>query len=109
MPRIDEDDTLVQVIQFEVTAEKQQALVNAIAAETERWVRRLPGFVSSALHASEDGRRVLNYAQWRSREAFEAFVHHPEGERLRAAIAAVGPEGKPLAVAYRVARSIEAA
>ncbi len=36
-------------------------------------MRHLPGFVSANLHVSLDRRRVANYAQWRSREDFEAM------------------------------------
>jgi len=47
MPTIAEDDTFTQVVQLEVAPKKQQALVAAIVAEVERWVRHRPGFVSS--------------------------------------------------------------
>jgi heme-degrading monooxygenase HmoA len=41
-------------------------------------MRGLPGFVSANLHKSLDGTKVANYAQWRSREAFEAMLEDPE-------------------------------
>lgn len=106
MPDIVEDATFTQVVHFSVAPEKQTALIAAIAGEIERWVRDLPGFVASSLHAGLDGRDVLNYAQWRTQADFEAFTRHPEGDRLSAAIRAVGPESGPDAVAYRVARAI---
>ena len=106
MPVIQEDDTFTQVVQFEVEPDKQAALISAIVAEVERWVRHRPGFVSSTFHASLDGRHVLNYAQWRTEAAFHAFTADPEGERLGAAIRAVGPSGGPNAVAYRVIRAV---
>ena len=106
MPVIAEGDTFTQVVQFETAPERQAALVAAIVAEVERWVRHRPGFVSSSFHASLDGRHVMNYAQWRSEADFRAFTADPEGERLGAAIRAVGPEGGPHAVAYRVSRAI---
>ena len=37
-------------------------------------MRGLPGFVSANLHKSLDGTKVANYAQWRSREHFEAML-----------------------------------
>lgn len=107
MPTITEDDTFTQVVQFEVEPAKQDALIQAIVGEVERWVRHRPGFVSSSFHASLDGRHVLNYAQWRSEADFRAFTEDPEGERLGAAIRAIGPTGGPKAVQYRVVRSIE--
>ena len=39
---------------------------------------RLPGFVSAHIHKSLDGVRVANYAQWRSREHFEAMLKNPD-------------------------------
>ncbi len=107
MPTIAEDDTFTQVVQFEVEPAKQDALIVAIVAEVERWVRHRPGFVSSSFHASLDGQYVLNYAQWRSEADFRAFTEDPEGERLGAAIRAIGLTGGPKAVQYRVVRSIE--
>jgi len=107
MPTIAEDGTFTQVVQFEVESDKQETLIAAIVAEVERWVQRRPGFVSSTFHASLDGRHVLNYAQWRSEADFRAFTEDPEGERLGAAIRAVGPTSGPEAVHYRVVRSIK--
>ena len=54
--RHQEGDTFTQVVQFEVEPDKQAALIAAIVAEVERWVRHRPGFVSSTFHASLDGR-----------------------------------------------------
>ena len=107
MAVIAEGDTFTQVVQFEVEPAKQHALIAAIAAEVERWVRHRPGFVSSTFHASLDGRHVLNYAQWRTEADFHAFTRDPEGDRLGVAIRAVGPVSGPAAVQYRVVRCIE--
>ena len=41
-------------------------------------MKNLPGFVSANIHKSADGVRVANYAQWRSREDFEAMLKNPE-------------------------------
>lgn len=41
-------------------------------------MRHLPGFVSANIHKSHDGRRVVNYAQWRSREDFEAMLQNAD-------------------------------
>ena len=68
--------TLINV--FTVEPERQQALVEVLVEATERTMRHLPGFVSANIHRSHDGTRVVNYAQWRSREDFEAMQRNPE-------------------------------
>ena len=109
MPTIAEDSTFTQVVHFAVAPDRQLALIAAIVGEVERWVRHLPGFVSSTFHASHDGASVLNYAQWRTAADFYAFTKHPEGDRLTAAVHAVGPLTGPDAIAYRVVRCVESA
>ncbi len=37
-------------------------------------MKHLPGFVSANIHARHDGTRVISYAQWASREHFEAML-----------------------------------
>ena len=37
----------------------------------------LPGFVSANLHASTDGTRAVDHAQWESPQAFDAMVVDP--------------------------------
>src|SRR4051794_18129189 len=106
MAQIAENDTFTQVVRFDVEPKKQSALIAAIVAEVERWVRHRPGFISSTFHASHDGHHVLNYAQWESEAAFKGFGQDPEGEHLREAIGAVDPSLKPHAIHYRVVRSI---
>ena len=88
MPTIEVDDTFTKVVQFEVDPSRQEALIAAIAGEVERWVRHRPGFLSSTLHASLDGHHVLNYAQWRSIEDFEAMMKNPAAAPHMEAIAA---------------------
>ncbi|MCA9604962.1 MAG: antibiotic biosynthesis monooxygenase [Myxococcales bacterium] len=67
--------TLVNV--FDVAPERQGELLALLERATEETMRHLPGFVSANLHRSLDGKRVVNYAQWRSREDFEAMLADP--------------------------------
>ncbi len=41
-------------------------------------LRHQPGFISANLHRSLDGTKVINYAQWASRDAFEAMFQNPD-------------------------------
>ena len=76
--------TLINV--FTVEPETQQQMVDLLVEATETVINRLPGFVSANIHKSLDGTRVANYAQWRSREDFEAMLANPEAAaHMRAA------------------------
>jgi len=35
------------------------------------------GFISANLHKSLDGTKVVNYAQWKSKDAFEKMLKNP--------------------------------
>jgi quinol monooxygenase YgiN len=67
--------TLINV--FTARPERQEELIGLLVEMTEQAVRHLPGFISANFHRGEDGRHVANYAQWRSRADFEAFLHDP--------------------------------
>ncbi|WP_285420541.1 antibiotic biosynthesis monooxygenase [Pseudomonas sp. efr-133-TYG-5] len=63
-----------QLIEFEIEPRQQSALVSALALHSEHLAQRYPGFLSASVQASDDGRRVLSFLQWRSREAGEAAL-----------------------------------
>jgi antibiotic biosynthesis monooxygenase (ABM) superfamily enzyme len=64
--------TLVNV--FTVTPERQRELVDLLVEATRTVMNRLPGYVSANIHRSLDGTKVVNYAQWRRVEDFEAML-----------------------------------
>jgi quinol monooxygenase YgiN len=78
--------TLVNV--FSVAPADRHLLVALLKEGTDAWIANVPGFVSSSLHVSRDGQRVVIYGQWRSAEAIAAMRQHPEMpayfERVRA-------------------------
>jgi len=39
---------------------------------------RQPGFISVSLHRSLDGRRIVNYIQWQSRDLLQSAHKSPE-------------------------------
>ena len=63
---------------FTVEPDKAEALLEALQAATAELFRHQPGFISVSLHVSLDGRRVVNYAQWRSKQDYEAMSKTPE-------------------------------
>jgi hypothetical protein len=67
MVTIAKDRDLVTLINvFTVAPEDQQRLVDVLVEATEAVMRNQQGFISANIHSSFDGRRVTNYAQWRS-------------------------------------------
>ena len=73
---IDNSLTTVIII-FTVKPEQQQELIEVIKEFLET-VKTLPGFVSASLHKSIDGVKIVNYAQWSSRDDFEAFRNNKQ-------------------------------
>ena len=67
--------TLVNV--FTVTPETQQQVLDLLA-EAGPTMQAQPGFISSTLHKSFDGKQVVNYVQWRSRADFESMQKNPQ-------------------------------
>lgn len=73
---------------FTVEPQKQQELAQVLADATKQTMKHLPGFISASIHKSFDGHKVVNYAQWQSREDFEAMTKHPDAiPHMKAAVA----------------------
>jgi len=74
--------TLINV--FSVEPGGQEKLMEILKEGTEKLFSRQPGFISTSFHRSHDGRRVVNYGQWRSTKDIEAYRTKPEvGEYFR--------------------------
>ena len=67
--------TLVNV--FTVDPAQQQKLVDTLIEATQKTMKHMRGFISASIK-SFDGSKVINYAQWKSREDFEAMTRNPE-------------------------------
>lgn len=103
MSTIMEDNDLVTlVVVFTVAPEEQEAHVEYLEG-VAREHSQLEGFVSCAIHASEDGLRVAEYIQWRSRADLQAMM---SSERGRAHVA--NPTFVVDAHPYRVVSVVEA-
>lgn len=79
--------TLINVIT--VSHHVQQRLVDMLVEATDQVMKGLPGFVSANIHKSPDGVRVVNYAQWRSTEDFEAMMANPATQAHKTSIEAL--------------------
>jgi heme-degrading monooxygenase HmoA len=82
MPTISKDNKVATLINvFTVEPGNQQKVVDLLVDTTEKLMKHIPGFVSASIHKSLDGVRVVNYAQWRSKEDFEAMRNSPEAQK----------------------------
>lgn len=78
-PQIDADAKLTTLINvFSVAPDDRDQLVALLKEGTAAWISKVPGFVSSSLHVSRDGQRVVIYGQWRSVDGIAAMRQHPQ-------------------------------
>ncbi len=56
----------------------KQAEASSLMTERARFMARQPGFISVSLHRSLDGRRIVNYFQWQSRDLLQSAHKSPE-------------------------------
>jgi quinol monooxygenase YgiN len=71
--------TLINV--FTVEPERARQLTDLLTAATEDVMQHIDGFISANIHLSTDGTRVVNYAQWRSAEAFQAMLQNKTAQQ----------------------------
>jgi quinol monooxygenase YgiN len=109
MPTISENQFFTVIVEWEVDRSQQKAFVNAIADLVEQHIKNDTGFVSASFHVSEDGQRVINYAQWRSNEDWSRSRASGNDEATAAMAEVISRCGaKTLTVEpFRVLRSIE--
>ncbi len=81
MPSISKENKVVTLVNvFTVDPGNQQKVVEMLVKATESTMKKIPGFISATIHKSLDGIRVVNYAQWRSQQDFEAMRNNPEAQ-----------------------------
>ncbi len=71
-------DGVTQITTAEVGDGQHQDELLRLMTERARFMATQPGFISISLHRSLDGRRVVNYVQWESREQLAAAHRAPE-------------------------------
>lgn len=81
MPHIQNGQQPVTQITVVEAEPGKQSEALSLMAERARYMSRQPGFVSISLHRSLDGRRIVNYIQWQSREQLQAAHKSPEFRR----------------------------
>ena len=81
---------------FIVEPENAERLLFALRNATEEIFRHQPGFISANLHLSRDRRRVLNYAQWRSKDDYVAMSKQPKIQAHMKQVAALAISFDPV-------------
>lgn len=78
MPTTRAEDRPVTQITFIETEPQTQAAALGLMRERAAFMARQPGFISISLHRSLDGKRIVNYVQWESRDLLQAAHRSPE-------------------------------
>jgi quinol monooxygenase YgiN len=74
---IEKTETVTLINVFTVEPANQQRVIDLLIRATDGLVNRAPGFLTSTLHRSVDGKKVTMYAQWRSAEDYQAMRRDP--------------------------------
>lgn len=72
MPHIRTDNQPVTQITVIESEPGKQAEALSLMTERAHFMARQPGFISISLHRSLDGRRLVNYIQWQSRDLLQS-------------------------------------
>jgi heme-degrading monooxygenase HmoA len=95
MPQIQAaQQAVTQITVVEPESGKQDDALT-LMTERARFMARQPGFISISLHRSLDGRRIVNYVQWRDRESLKAAHSAPEFRKEWAHFSEVADEIDP--------------
>jgi heme-degrading monooxygenase HmoA len=78
MPYIRTDKQPVTQITVIESEPEKQAEVLSLMTERARFMARQRGFISISVHRSLDGRRIVNYIQWQSRDLLQSAHKSPE-------------------------------
>jgi quinol monooxygenase YgiN len=88
--------TLINV--FNVDPQRQAKLVAALDDASVTIFVTVPGFISANMHASLDGARVINYAQWASEKHFTEALQRADVRAHIAEAAALADSWDPTLV-----------
>ena len=98
-----EKKCITAIVTFDCEPEQQAELAQKVRAYIKDFISQQDGLISSHLHLSMCGKRVVNYAQWQSMEHFKAFGEKAKSRPELPAMLAF----KPHAVFYEVDLSVD--
>jgi quinol monooxygenase YgiN len=62
---------------FDVEPRNQEELLTTLKGGAETLLSRQPGYLSVAIHRSQDGKHAVVYSQWRRPDDFQAVRTNP--------------------------------
>jgi quinol monooxygenase YgiN len=92
---------------YTVAPERVEEVLEYLVRSAIETVRYVPGFVSMNFHVSLDRTQIVNYGQWKSREAMAAARENPQIVTLMSETAKIAGSSKP--VPYELRQSVAAA
>lgn len=104
-----DDGYMVLINTFTVEPEHAETLLAELAHATEARIRKQPGFISANLHISADRKYVANYAQWRTRANYDAFINDPETREHLKKSAGIATSFDPIIYELREAANVSEA
>jgi len=92
---------------YTVAPERVEEVLEYLVRSATETVRYVPGFVSMNFHVSLDRTQIVNYGQWKSREAMAAARENPKIVALMSETSKIASSSKP--VPYELRNSVAAA
>lgn len=92
---------------YTVAPERVEEVLEYLVRSATETVRYVPGFVSMNFHVSLDRTQIVNYGQWKSREAMAAARENPKIVALMSETAKIAGSSKP--VPYELRQSVAGA
>jgi quinol monooxygenase YgiN len=92
---------------YTVAPERVEEVLEYLVSSAIETVRYVPGFVSMNFHVSLDRTQIVNYGQWKSREAMAAARENPQIVALMSETAKIAGSSRP--VPYELRQSVAAA
>ena len=97
MTTINENNVICTLINvFTVDPNKHVELFELLKEATEDVMSRMPGYISSNIHISDDKKTITNYAQWSSLEDFQNMLQNPEARQHMTKAAVIAREFRPV-------------
>jgi len=69
------NDLATVILDFQVAPENIEQMIESAKTNIEQVMSKKSGFVSASLHKSSDGTRLVNYSQWKNREAYQSALN----------------------------------